>query len=611
MLTNALIYLCAAVVSVPIAKRLGLGSVLGYLMAGVVIGPAVLQLVGNQREVMHFAEFGVVIMLFLIGLELHPERLWEMRRAILGLGGLQVVLTAGVVAYPLAKLSSMQWQTALAVGLTLALSSTALVLQSLAERGLLKTQAGKNAFSVLLFQDIAVIPIMMIFPLLAVFPELSGNVAEQGSLIHDLPLPYRVTVTTLVIGAIIFGGKYLEAPFFRMIAETQMRELFVAFSLLIVIAITAGMNLIGLSPALGSFIAGVVLAESEFRHELEVNIDPFKGMLLGLFFITVGASIDVQLLTRQPLLVLGLVAALVLLKAVVLAILALLFRMDHRQGLLFNAALAQGGEFAFVLVSLGTQSGVFAGETGAYLILVVTLSMAISPLLLIIIEGVLGRVTQATAPAAGADEDVEPTCEVIIAGYGRFGQIVGRLLSAQGYHLTILDHSPSQIDLVRNFGNKVFYGDASRKELLQAAGADEAKLLVIAVDDPGKTLSIIDIARTQFPHLKILARAIDRRHAYELLNRKIDGFRRETFDSALNLGVDALKALGRSENSAQRAGELFAEHDEQSLVLLSELWGDDKSYGVATRQRLEDLKQVLNADQQTRLDNPLDEAAAK
>lgn len=590
MLTNALIYLFAAVISVPIAKRLGLGSVLGYLIAGVLIGPFVFHLVGDQTDVMHFAEFGVVMMLFLVGLELRPSRLWQMRRPILGLGGLQVVITALVIWGLVAGLSDYPWQVSLAIGLTLALSSTAIVLQSLTERGLLKTQAGANSFSVLLFQDIAVIPILALLPLLAI-GEITQADNGHGSLIGHLPNWAQVMISTGTIVAIILGGKYLAAPFFRFIAETRLREIFTAFALFIVVAITVLMQAIGLSPALGSFLAGVVLADNEFRHELEVDIEPFKGLLLGLFFITVGASIDFQLLFDQHVFIGLSVIGLILVKLLVLAVIARVSSMSKSQGILFTLALAQGGEFAFVLASSARQFAVFDDALVNLLTVIVALSMLVSPLLLVAYEVYFSRKGQQALPEQ--DTDIESTEHVILAGYGRFGQIIGRLLIAQGFKLTILDHSPGQVDLVRRFGNKVYYGDAARRDLLEAAGAHEAKMLIIAVDEPDKAMEIIHTAQKHFPHLKLLARAIDRRHAYELIQAKIDGMRRETFDSALHLGVDALKLLGISDEDAKHAGIMFEEHDEEVLYKLAEVWGDDQRYGMAVQKGLQELKQVL------------------
>jgi len=594
MLTSALIYLLAAVIAVPIAKRLGLGSVLGYLIAGIMIGPNVFGLVGDQTDVMHFAEFGVVMMLFLVGLELQPSRLWSMRKPILGLGGLQVLLTTVIISAAVWWVSGRALPFAVAVGLTVALSSTAIVLQSLTERGQMNTQAGGNAFSVLLFQDIAIIPILALFPLLATFPEVGHVDGHSTNLIAGLPVWQQVLVTVGAVASIIILGRFVSSPVFRIIAETRLRELFTAFALLIVVAIAVAMTSIGLSAALGTFLAGVVLAESEFRHEIEVDIEPFKGLLLGLFFITVGASINFQLLSEQLWLILGLVLALVLIKALVLYCLAFVFKMERKQALLFSLALAQGGEFAFVLASAGRQFSVFDDATSGLITIVVALSMLIAPLLFVAYEAYFSRLSQRASYVD--DQEVQPTCQVIIAGYGRFGQIVGRLLSSNGIHLTILDHSPSQVDLVRRFGSTVFYGDASRLDLLEAAGAGEAKLLVVGVDGADKSLEIIETAKKHFPHLKILARAVDRRHAYEIIHQKVDGFRRETFDSALKLGTDALTLMGVEESRAKRIADVFAVHDEESLFKLADVWGDDKSYGAAVRQRMEDLKQVLAED---------------
>ena len=594
MLQSALIYLLAAVIAVPIAKRLGLGSVIGYLVAGILIGPSALSLVGDQTEVMHFAEFGVVIMLFLVGLELQPSRLWSLRKPILGLGGLQVLLTASLVTSIVVVTFSLPLKLAIAIGLTLALSSTAIVLQSLSERGLMNTQAGSNAFSVLLFQDIAIIPILSLFPILATFagPEVTSG--HASSLINNLPVWQQISVTLLTIATIIGLGRYLSSPLFRVIAETRLRELFTAFALLIVVAIAAAMSAIGLSAALGTFLAGVVLADSEFRHEIEVDIEPFKGLLLGLFFITVGASIDFEVLSNNPGLVAVSVLALIIVKIAVLFGLSKVFKMECKHAILFSLSLAQGGEFAFVLIATGRQFSVFDTNISSLITLVVALSMLLAPFLFVAYEAYFSRLSQKASYVD--DQEVVPTCQVIVAGYGRFGQVVGRLLASHGIQLTILDHSPSQIDLVRRFGSTVFYGDASRRELLEAAGAADAKLLVIGVDEPDKTLEIIATAKKHFPNLRILARAIDRRHAYEIIRTEIDGFRRETFDSALKLGVDALELLGVSSDEAENLANLFAAHDEEGLHKLAQIWGDDQSYGIAVRQRMEDLQQVLAND---------------
>lgn len=600
MLEIALIYLAAAIVAVPIAKRVGLGSVLGYLIAGILIGPYALGIVGDQTDVMHFAEFGVVMMLFLVGLELQPARLWKLRHSILGLGGLQVVLSAAAIFAFCYWFFAMHWQTALAIGLMLALSSTAIVLQSLEEKGWLKQEAGQNAFSVLLFQDIAIIPILALLPLLAFAPQSSSKEVSD-SIIASWPVWQQVGVSVAVIAAIIAGGKYVSAPLFRYIAQTHMREIFTIFALFLVVAIALVMQSIGLSPALGTFLAGVVLAESEFRHELEADIEPFKGLLLGLFFITVGASINFELLADEFTTVIALVALLIVVKACILFALAITFNISKKQRLLFALALAQGGEFAFVLLSVTTTLSILTPEQTSLVTLVVAVSMLVAPLLLMAYEQLQKR-TSNNAPEFDKPEQISTAKHVIIAGYGRFGQIMGRLLHAQGYDITVLDHSPSQIELLRRFGNTVFYGDAARQELLEAAGAHTAQMLVVAIDDADKTLEIIKLAHKNYPHLKIVARAIDRRHAYQMLNLKVDAFNRETVDSAINLAVEALELLGNNKQDAERAGKLFRDHDRAAVLQLAELWGDDASYGVAVRQRMEDLKQVLQQDKQAQSD---------
>ncbi len=605
-LANAFVYLLAAVVSVPVAKRLGLGSVLGYLIAGVAIGPFGLMLVGDQSDVMHFAEFGVVMMLFLVGLELRPALLWQMRGPILGLGGLQVLVTALALG-AIALAVGLDWRMALAIGMVLALSSTAIVLQTLAEKGLLKTPPGRSSFAVLLFQDIAVIPMLALLPLLAM-PELAG--ADSGAAhghgdteaghgaagwLAALPGWLNALVVLAAVAAIVLGGRLLIRPAFRFIAETRLREVFTAAALLLVIGIALLMQLVGLSPALGTFLAGVVLADSEFRHELEVDIEPFKGLLLGLFFISVGASIDFDLLIGEPLLILALVVGLIAVKLIVLAGLARAFRMTAPDGLLFAFALAQGGEFAFVLFAFALQNNVLPVDIVSPLIVAVALSMLVTPLLMIAYETLIAPRLSGEREAKAPDA-ITPEGTAIIAGFGRFGQIVGRLLIANGFRITVLDHSPSQIDLLRRFGNKVYYGDASRTDLLHAAGAEDAALLVVAVDERDKAVEIVDLARKHFPHLKIVARAFDRRDAYALLDRSVDHVSRETFGSALESGIAALRLMGFRAYQAERAGRLFRDHDRETLRQLSELWGDDVSYGDAIRQRTADLERLLQSD---------------
>lgn len=595
--SQAFIYLLAAVVAVPLAKRLGLGFALGYIIAGITIGPFVLGLIGEEgQDVMHFAEFGVVLMLFLVGLELEPSLLWRMRVSILGLGGSQVLITAGVIGGA-GFMLGLPWQTAVAVGLTLALSSTAIVLQTLKERSWMGAPAGRAAFSVLLFQDIAVIPILALLPFLAI-QGLSPESADVATHAAQLQITgwQKGLVVLAVVASIIFGGRFLMRPAFRWIASVKSLELFIATALTLVVGITLAMEFVGLSPALGTFLAGVVLAESEFRHELESNIEPFKGLLLGLFFISVGASIDFNIVSGQPALVLGLVAALIVSKFIVLLILGKTFRLNLAENLMFAFLLAQGGEFAFLLFSFATQSQVISSELSNLLIVVVVLTMILTPLLLIAYDRLVRpRFIDCASPEEDEEIDHGPS-PVIVAGYGRFGQVVSRLLSADGIETTLLDHDSSQIELTGRFGYKVFYGDASRVQLLKAAGADEARLLVIAIDDKDKVEQMVVAAKQFFPHLKVLARAFDRSHAYSLMDAKADVITRETFGSALIMGEEALKLLGYDDARAYRLMRTFKRHDEEGLQKLYEVWGDEQAYGLKIRENVEQLEQVLRDD---------------
>ena len=595
-LYQAFVYLTAAVVSVPIAKRLGLGSVLGYLAAGAAIGPHALGLVGDVEDVMHFAEFGVVMMLFLVGLELRPALLWRLRAPILGMGGLQVGLTA--IAVTGAGLGlGLPWNEAVAVGLILSLSSTAIVLQSLNEKGLMQTAGGQSCFSVLLFQDIAVIPMLAVLPLLA----LGDTAAVHGAQGHDatgitaLPGWQQGLITVGLIAAIVLGGRLLTRPVFRFIASTGLREVFTAFALFLVIGIALAMQAVGLSPALGTFLAGVVLAESEYRHELESDIEPFKGLLLGLFFLSVGAAIDFDLVRAEAGLLAGLVAALVIAKLIVLVIVGRLFRLDGAQGMLFSFALAQGGEFAFVLFAFATGNHVLPAAVVDPLIAVVALSMAVTPLLMIVND----RLVQPRFAVAGDDREADTIDErspVIIAGFGRFGNVVGRLLRANGVATTVLDLDPDQISVVRRFGLKVFYGDAARLDLLHAAGAAEAKLLVLAIDDPARATEVAAQIRHHFPHLHILARAHSVEHSYDLMRAGIDHVYRETLDSALSLGVDALRHLGFRGYQAVRAARIFRAHEERGTQQRFEVLHDDKAYTSHVRDHLTDLERLMRED---------------
>ena len=598
---QAFVYLTAAVVSVPIAKRAGLGSVLGYLVAGAVIGPHILGLVGEEgQHVMHFAEFGVVMMLFLVGLELRPALLWRLRAPILGMGGAQVGLTAAALA-GIGLALGVSWQTALATGIILSLSSTAIVLQSLSEKGLLKTPGGQSSFSILLFQDLAVIPMFAILPLLAITSiagEAPAGHAASPTLISSLPGWQQGLVTVALITFIVVGGKLLTRPVFRFIAATRLREVFTATALLLVIGIALAMEQVGLSPALGTFLAGVVLADSEFRHELESDIEPFKGLLLGLFFIAVGASIDFDLLGAHATTISLLVAALVAVKLVVLLVVSRLFHIPGSQGFLLSFALAQGGEFAFVLLSFATQHQVFLGDTANLLTAVVAVSMAVTPLLMIVNDKLVqpAFATRNASERREADHMDEEN-PVIIAGFGRFGNVVGRLLRANGVQTTILDLDPEQIETLRRFGVKVFYGDAGRLDLMQAAGAAQARLLILAIDEPERATEIAQQIRHHYPDLKILARADSLDHGYDLMEVGVDAVFRETFDSALGLGVEALKVLGFRAYQAQRAARIFGRHEQRAMAERLHMRGeDDKAYASQVREHISELEELIRED---------------
>jgi monovalent cation:proton antiporter-2 (CPA2) family protein len=594
---QAFVYLTAAVVSVPIAKRLGLGSVLGYLIAGVAIGPFALGLIGEGgKDVMHFAEFGVVMMLFVVGLELQPAVLWRLRGPVLGMGGLQVVLTTVAIG-SIGLLFGLPWQSSLAIGMILALSSTAIVLQTLNEKGLMKTDGGQRSFAVLLFQDIAVIPMLAILPLLATGGGHAAEPVEHSSTwVEGLPGWVQTVIVLGAVAIIVVAGRYLLRPVFRFIAGTRLRELFTAAALLLVIGIALLMTRVGLSPALGTFVAGVVLANSEYRHELESDIEPFKGLLLGLFFIAVGASIDFNLIAAQPGLIAGLVAILLGVKLVVLFVLGRVFRMGLDQNLLFAFALAQGGEFAFVLFSFATGSGVLGEEIVGPLIAVVALSMGLTPLLMLLNEKLLqprfGTKEKTEREADAMDED-NP---VIVAGFGRFGHIVGRFLKANGVGTTVLDLDSDHVDLLRKLGLKVFYGDASRHDLLHSAGAANAKLIVLAIDESEKNLEIIETCRKHFPNLQILARAPGRAQAYDLLEAGVDNIYRDTLDSSLRMGIDAMRLLGYRSHHAHRAARKFRRHDEESVRELARMRHDTKAYITRARQRIQDMEEILLGD---------------
>ena len=611
---QAFVYLAAAVLLVPLAKRFGLGSVLGYLMAGVLIGP-ILGLVGEESasSVQHFAEFGVVMMLFLVGLELQPKALWESRHRLFGLGGLQVVVTAGAIA-SLGHWFGYPWQSALVVGWIMSLSSTAIVLQTLAEKNLTKSEGGHSAFSVLLFQDIAVIPMLAVIPLLAL-PELlalanSSGAAEAAghadpSLVAHLPVWANALVVVISITGLILGGHYLGRPLFRYVAESDSREVFTATALLLMVGISALMALIGLSPALGAFLAGVVLASSEFRHELETHLEPFKGLLLGLFFMTVGAGVDFLLLWHHLFTIIGLTLALMVLKCGLLWGLGWLFRLRGSERWLFAVSLAQAGEFGFVLLGYASSQHVLSTEQTQLLSLVVALSMFLTPGLFILLERqILPRLARKADDSESAiHNDTIEHGPVIIAGVGRFGQVINRLLVSNGFRTVLLDHKASQIELMRRVKVKGYYRAATRPEMLETAGIAEAELLIIAMDERDQALRLVRYVKAHYPAVHIIARAFDRQHMYELRDAGADVCLSETYYSALEAGTAALRALGFSEPDAEQRKQAFNDTENRFREKLYQNWRAqgrkgtfDDYYRSAAIRLQEALYQAMQAD---------------
>ncbi|HEX7886651.1 MAG TPA: monovalent cation:proton antiporter-2 (CPA2) family protein [Phenylobacterium sp.] len=595
-LIQALVYLTAGVVSVPIAKRLGLGSVLGYLIAGALVGPFLLNLVGEPGDVMRFAEFGVVILLFLIGLEVRPALLWEMRTSIFGLGMAQMLASAAVLGAIVLFLGA-DWRVAAAAGLILAMSSTAIVLQSLEEKGLRQGPVGQAAFGVLLFQDLAVIPLFAFLPLLAVgHAAVAAETGGHGaSVLAGQAEWVRILATFGAVAGVVVGGRYLTRPIFRFIAAARLREIFTASALLLVVAVAALMELVGLSPALGAFLAGVVMAESEFRRELETDIEPFRGLLLGLFFISVGAGLNLGLVAAQPVLLVSLTIGLMAAKFVAMWVVGVAFRRSRRDAGTIAVSLAQGGEFAFVLIGFVLTARVLTAEQAALATAVVALSMALTPLAFALYEKlVLNRTGGLAEPEALTFDDGAP--DAIVAGFGRFGQIATRLLIANDFKVVLLDSSIEQIDLIRRFGWRVHYGDASRLDLLRAAGADKAKILLVAIDDKDKAVELVKAATEYFPNLTIIARAFDRRHAYELVRVGGDEVVRETFESALMFGKKALLRLGLSDRRAARAVSLFREHDLALFNKLAPVYGEEERYAMAIRDSRDTMEKLLTAE---------------
>lgn len=594
-LTQASIYLAAAVIMVPLAKRLGMGSVLGYLVAGMLIGPAFGLVGAETRDLQHFAEFGIVMMLFVVGLELDPRALWDMRHRLFGLGGLQIGLTTALIAL-IAKLAGQSIEIGIVIGMIFALSSTAIVLQTLSEKGLMHVPGGRSAFSVLLAQDIAVLPMLALIPLLGTGHAPHGE-HETLSLVGGLP-GWGVALAIIgAIGVIIFGGHFLMRPLFRFIAQARLREMFTAATLLLVIGTAMLMSLVGLSPALGTFLAGVVLANSAFRHELESDIEPFKGLLLGLFFITVGAGIDVQMLFEDAVQILGLTFAMMLAKAFVLLPLARIFGLRGRDQWLFTLGLAQAGEFGFVLLAFSVQTGVLDVELSSRLLLVVALSMLFTPASFILYDALSKRHKE--GPETLEPDEFNEQNPIIIAGVGRFGQVVNRMVGMNGMRTTVLDHNIETIEAQRKFGMKGFYGDPTRPEMMKAAGLMQAEILVVAVDDYEAAITLTRHARNMRPDIHIIARAHDRQHVYRLYRAGADQIVRETFDSSIRAAKYVLKKSGLPAYDIEQSAADFYDLDRDVLKELAQSW--DPDIPISENEAFIEKARAFNAQLETAL----------
>lgn len=583
LLQESIIYLLAAIISVPISKRLGFGSVLGYLAAGIIIGPFGFGLIHEPQHILHFAELGVVFLLFIIGLELKPSRLWIMRKMVFGLGTAQVLVSALVIGF-LAWLYGLSATTSAVIGLILALSSTAFVLQMLAEKKQLTSHYGRAAFSILLLQDLAVIPLLAILPLLGVKAVMAGGFDVTGA---------GIGVAT--IAALIIGGRFLLKPTLHMVAAAGIPELFTATALLVVIGAALLMEVAGMSMVLGAFLAGMLLADSEYRHQLEADIAPFKGLLLGLFFIAVGMSVNINLLLEVPAKILLFVAALMLAKALVLIPLARLFGMcDWRNALSLAAVMSQGGEFAFVLFAVATRERLIPAALIDELILAVAVSMLLTPFVYLLNERLGKKVEKPAEP--DFDEPPDDRDEVIIAGFGRVGQIVGRLLTSIDKPFTALEIDSSQVDIVRRYGNSVHFGDASRSEVLRAAGAGHAKVLVLATAAMATSLHIAETAKRQFPNLTIVARAHNRRHAHKLMDAGVDHIIRDTLLSSIAMGERVLEKLGLDDNDIRHVSDMFRERDEKLLLEQHAIQDSEEKLIQSSRDSARELESILEED---------------
>ena len=602
----------AGMIAVPLASRFGLGSVLGYLIAGIGIGPVLHWAGVDVVALQHFTEFGVVMMLFLIGLEMQPKVLWAMRSQIFLMGGLQVTITA-IAVMAAAMAFGLAWSIALAIGLVFALSSTAIVTQTLNEKGLMRSDGGQASFAVLLFQDIAVIPMLALIPLLAL-PELAGAPGHQAdhsgghqeavlnfNLVEGLPGWQTALITLAAIALVVLAGRYLTGPVFRYIARARLRELFVSTALMMVVGIALLMTMVGLSPALGTFLAGVVMANSEYRHELESDIAPFKGIFLGVFFITVGASIDFPLLGENLALVVGLTLGLIVLKCIVMLGLGHMFKLAGGDKWLYALGLAQAGEFGFVLVSFTVANSVIPSDVADLLLLVIAMSMLLTPALFILYDRMIAP--RYSRQQERESDEIAHASGIIIAGHGRFGGIVNRALRAAGYETTVVDYSNEQLKMLRRFGLSAYYGDATRPDLLHAAGIEEAKVLVIAIDNKQAATELARYMHEHHPNVHVIARAIDRWHVYDLWSAGCRDIIRETYDSSIRAARSTFEALGHSREKAQKLVGVFEAFDRKTMLETAQAFiesedphADDSEYSRLVRENLETWEAELKAN---------------
>jgi len=603
-LFQAFIYLLAAIICVPIAKKTGLGSVLGYIIAGVAIGPFALgPILGfgtgdTVEDIMHTAEFGVVMMLFLVGLELDPKEFWKMKTKILGIGSIQLFGTIMLITPIAHHFLGLNFGAALTIGCAVAMSSTAIILQTLSEKGLTKTQSGEASFSVLLFQDLMVIPMLAILPLLAINQTIITQ-TSQDTLLDGAPGWMKTLVILSAIGVIFFVANYIVNPFFKTIAKLQVRELFTSFALMLVIGVSILMTYVGLSPALGAFLAGVALANSEYKHQLESDIEPFKALLLGLFFIAVGATINFNLIIQQPINVFAIVLGVMLIKGIVLLIAGRVFKLRWKQNFLFALLLSQIGEFAFVILNLTSQLQMLPKIWHELLLAATAITMAITPILLMVnekwITPLLGNKTK-----FNHEDDLNlsiPDLEqkkIIIAGYGDFGNTIGRLIKFSGFNATVLDNDSQRVELLRKMGYDVHFGDATNLNMLQSAKADEADYLIAAIDPPHINEKLIETARKHFPNLKIIIRAQNKYDMYKYLNEGFEHVYRETFYTALNVGVDMLQMLGVSYETALRQGEIFIVAEKNSIKKLSKHSDNLEEYINVSREEMAKIRQKVS-----------------